>query len=394
MKQKEQLSGLLIRRLVVVLLFIAVSQSLISLFFTTSFYPFINTHFHIDILNIVNATSSSPVTIARSLLWFLCTAVLKMVPNAIRVPLSLITDRLAPHDWEGYLSTLPPQNQMRTFWILTAVLLIGLVIYLLPYVLATFMYSRWIIQEVNALRKQDALEREEFEQQRNLLLSDIAHDLKTPITTISGYANALRDHMVTEEEKKEEYLAAIAAKSIQMSQLINLLFQYVTLDSEGFKLKREKTELSELIIEAVAVNYSDVEAAGFDLEMDVQETMIIASVDQVQITRAVTNLIQNAVRHNPKDTGILISVKNLYDHVNIDIADSGVAIEASIRENLFDPFVMGDDSRAHRGGSGLGLSISSKIVELHGGSLTLLQPYERIGAGRKYTKAFHIELPL
>ncbi|MDD2980332.1 MAG: HAMP domain-containing sensor histidine kinase [Hespellia sp.] len=394
MKQKEQLTGFLIRRLVMVLLFVAVSQSLISLFFTTVLYPFINSYLHIDILQIVNATSSSPFTIARSLLWFVSLGISNVLPAVLRAPFRALTDRLSTSGWEDYLSQISAKDQIKTSLVLSLVLLFGLVIYLLPYIFATIVYSKWIVQEVAVLRKQDAIEREAFEQQRNLLLSDIAHDLKTPITTISGYANALKDHVVTEDAKKEEYLKAISVKSIQMSQLINLLFQYVTLDSEGFKLNCSRENLIELLMETVAANYTDIEAAGMELEMDVPEIPILTSLDKIQFSRAVANLIQNAVRHNPEGTVILISVMDLYDHVIIDIADSGEPIEESIREHLFDPFVMGDDSRTHRGGSGLGLSIAAKIMELHGGELALIQPYEKAGQEVGYTKSFHLALPL
>lgn len=394
MKQKEQLSGFLIRRLIVVLLFIAISQSLISLLFTTVFYPFINAHFHIDILNIVNATRSSPITIVVSLFWFAGSAFVNLIPEMLRTPLQVVLNRLASHSWEDYLSQIPAQNRTKTLLLLVLILLVGLILYLVPYLFATVLYSRWVVQEVGELRKHDAREREVFEQQRNLLLSDIAHDLKTPITTISGYADALKNHMVTDSDKQEEYLTAISSKSIQMSGLINLLFQYVTLDSEGFRLKCEKLNLSEVIMETVAANYSDLEAVGFELVMDIPELPIITSVDVVQMSRALTNLIQNAIRHNPEYTVLLIAVENLYDRVSVDVADSGVRIEADICDHLFDPFVMADESRVHRGGSGLGLSIASKIIELHGGSITLLQPYEKVAEGRGYTKAFHIEIPL
>ncbi len=193
MKQKEQLSGFLIRRLIVVLLFIAISQSLISLLFTTVFYPFINAHFHIDILNIVNATRSSPITIVVSLFWFAGSAFVNLIPEMLRTPLQVVLNRLASHSWEDYLSQIPAQNRTKTLLLLVLILLVGLILYLVPYLFATVLYSRWVVQEVGELRKHDAREREVFEQQRNLLLSDIAHDLKTPITTISGYADASED---------------------------------------------------------------------------------------------------------------------------------------------------------------------------------------------------------
>ncbi len=267
--------------------------------------------------------------------------------------------------------------------------------YLLPCMIGIFIYSRMVVKKVEKIREYDRKQQETFTQRRNLLLSDVAHDLKTPITTVAGYAQALNDHMVGSKEKQEEYLKAIYAKSMQMSHMITLLFDYVKLDSEGFELQKEVKDLAETLRVCVASIYMDVEQAGMELEAVIPEGRCMAKIDPTQLMRAVTNLLVNAVKHNPEGTKILISMEEQPKDWMIRIADSGVKIEEKLAEHIFDPFVMGDVSRSQNTGSGLGLGIASKIIQMHGGSLVLEQSNisENKNENREYTKAFCIKIP-
>ena len=117
--------------------------------------------------------------------------------------------------------------------------IITLVLFAVPIMMTAIWFSRIVAEEVEKNKKQEQELREKYEKARNLMLSDIAHDLRTPITTIGGYAKALNDGLVTSDEKRTEYLEAIQNKSERMSDLITLLFDYVRLDSENFTLRRE-----------------------------------------------------------------------------------------------------------------------------------------------------------
>ena len=135
----------------------------------------------------------------------------------------------------------------------------------------------------------------EFDRKRNLMLSDIAHDLRTPVTTVSGYAKALADHMVQEPEKQQEYLDAIQNKSVRIGNLINLLFEYVKLDSEGFTLNCKTLDLCELLRENAAMLYAEMEENGMTLTADIPEETIPVWADELQLSRVVTNLLTNAI---------------------------------------------------------------------------------------------------
>ena len=114
-----------------------------------------------------------------------------------------------------------------------------------------------------------------------------------------------------------------------------------------------------------------------NFEIEIPEEPIILSLDRLQFSRVVTNLINNALKHNAAGTMILLQLLDKKDRIQIVIKDNGSMIAALIADRIFEPFVVADASRESKGGSGLGLSIAKKIVEMHGGTIELLQDFER-----------------
>ena len=386
MEKKQNLNKFLITRFLFALAFILITEALINLFFINVAFPFFNQTFHADIF-LSRSPSGSLFALIRGLGWLILSGLTNSLPYSFSVPFRALAQQLAEKDISSLFDRRAIWSNIFIVLALLLLLFLVILIYLLPYIVATVFYSRMIITEVREIREADAAKQEEFNRRRNLLLSDIAHDLKTPITTISGYAQALNTGMIEEPKKQAEYLSAISSKSIQLSNLITLLFEYVTLDSDGFKLKREEANITELVLELLASQYSDFEDAGMELDILIPDEPIYANVDSVQLSRAVTNLLVNVMRHNASETKVRSSMTKDRDWIRIQIADSGLPIDDSIRPTLFEPFVLGDQSRSRKG-SGLGLSISSRIIELHGGSLTLEQPVDS-----PYNKAFCIKLP-
>ena len=177
-----------------------------------------------------------------------------------------------------------------------------------------------------------------------------------------------------------------------MNDLIQLLFDYTRLDSEGFKLNRTEADVCELVRECAAALYTDVESAGMDMEVGIPDDKIMLSVDKPQFARVVNNLIVNAIRHNEKGNSIGVFVIRETDRVHIAIADKGEVIPDDMAGHLYEPFYMGDKSRNSRGGSGLGLSVARKIIDMHGWKLELKQGerVERYRGLKGYAKAFII----
>ncbi len=247
-----------------------------------------------------------------------------------------------------------------------------LVIMLIPFFVGGVYYIGVVIRQFKKIEKAQNEKRLEYEKKRNLMLSDIAHDLRTPITTVNGYARALSDGMVP-EDKKQEYLDRIMAKSERINDLITYLFDYVKTDSEGFELHKEKTDVCELLRKCVALHYEDMEDAGMEPYVIIPEEPVSLMLDRLQFSRTITNLIVNAVRHNKEGTAIAVAMEKEDDRIRICIADNGDRIEEKTAEHIFEPFITGDESRNSRGGTGLGLSIAKKIMQLHGYDLMLLQ---------------------
>lgn len=379
----EHLKRFLLLRLVWVMLFILVSESVINVLFGHFALPTINQFLGVDMNWSGQDVNTNMLMLLRLGLYVILSGFSRGLPFGASRTFPYLLDKFMLGDMK-YLNNIPGYQKA----VLVLILFVILTTYLLPYVLGILYYSGVVVQKMEEVREYDRQQREEFTRKRNLLLSDITHDLKTPITTLAGYAQALNDGMVTDPEKQKRYLDAIHRKSLEMSELITLLFHYVKMDSEGFTLKREKANMSELVLRVAASAYTDIESAGMDLDVDIPEEAFYADLDVAQFTRAVTNLTNNAIRHNDPGTTIRISITKDPESRTIRVSDTGNPIEESMLLTIFDPFVMGDESRNRRGGSGLGLSVTKKVIEMHGGKIYIEQPTES-----PYTKAFCIQMP-
>lgn len=288
-------------------------------------------------------------------------------------------------------------NNPTIFWPLIGSLLLVTIILLLPYIVGGIIFSISVAKEIRRIDREREAERRKDEERRYLMISNIVHDLKTPMTTVYGYAKALNDGIVP-DAKKPEYLDAIMAKSDRMNEVIALLLDYVKLDSEGFTIKRERIDLCELVRSCCAFCYTDIESAGDEVDINIPEKPLYISADSVQLSRVLTNLITNAIRHN--DSGIKIKVSitsenyNTAEDVRVFVADTGKEIPSPLNEQIFEPFVTGDESRSSGAGTGLGLPLSVRICEMHDFSLKLTQKPEikRYHLGEEYNKAFVISM--
>jgi len=230
----------------------------------------------------------------------------------------------------------------------------------------------------NFVRRLKAIEREKnvLEESRQKILTDISHDLKTPITTIRGYAKAISEGLVTEEDDINKYLNIIYKKSNKVTELINLLFEYVKLRHPDFELNMTTNDLGEFIREIIAKNYEYIDDKGFSLVLSIPEKQLRMDFDKNQLERAISNLISNILKYNDPGTSIKVVVKETKSQYIIIVADNGLGIPKHIRNDIFLPFVTGDESRNTNGGTGLGLSITKEIIEKHGGDIKLISSEE------------------
>lgn len=365
----KSLKWFLLQRFLLIMLFIYVSEELLSIVYRLVVAPFLLKTMHIQFS--VTASDGSIILIMLQMILLSAAALLpdriavwvqasigQSMENGLRVD---ITSPILEGVTNARLIELYQVAVILLFLLLLAVTL-------LPYLISAYWYYRSVSGKMKELLAEEKERKEAYDRQRNLLLSDIAHDIKTPLTTVCGYARALVDDMVPEEEKKKEYLRAIYAKSLRMDDLITLLFEYVKMDSDGFSLHKEKADLGELLRENAALLYADFEENDIELKIEIPERAFPYEMDKVQMGRAITNILTNAVRYNEKGTKVCVSLNEAY---RLRIADNGTPIEDELAEHIFEPFSRGDKTRSTSGGSGLGLSISAKIVQMHGGELCL-----------------------
>ena len=232
----------------------------------------------------------------------------------------------------------------------------------------------------SALNKSNE-ERHNLEEGRERMLAGISHDLKTPVTVIQGYANAILDGTIS-KQNETTYIETIYKKSLVLSELINSFHEYSRLEHPDFCLNKKAGDISEYLREYLADRYDELAIAGFELEISIPDKCIMMNFDHTELKRVFENIINNTIRHNPKGTTIFVSLEESGDliverskivkpMIRIYFGDDGVGISDDIRQNIFDPFVTGDYARKSGKGSGLGLAISKKIVEAHGGMIHL-----------------------
>lgn len=392
MKKRTTLQGFLIRHFIIILLLVGGAESGITFFVNRFFLPVLQKQLYANFYGDKGLTQNEIVFLVLVvILQLLLRTIRAVLPASVKNIVTVASEQLD----DLTLQALPSLSESLTLSEIEKGQALGLFLcmislvclILLPYVLGAIVFARITIREIGKLQRQRELAREEYDKQRNLLLSDIAHDLRTPMTTVAGYAKALSDGMVTDAEKQQEYLHTIMNKTIRMNELIQLLFEYVKLDSKGFELDKESFDLCELLRECAASVYQEIEEREMEFFIEIPEEIYTVYADKMQLSRVMINLLNNAVKHNLEGTGILLLVKPLSGMLLVVVADNGTKISAETQKHLFEPFYKGDKSRTSGSGSGLGLSIAQKIIQMHGWEIELRQPYQ------EYTKAFLIKIP-
>ena len=215
------------------------------------------------------------------------------------------------------------------------------------------------------------------------LISNISHDLKTPLTAIKGYAEGILDGVADTPEKREKYLRTIYTKANDMSVLVDELSMYAKIDTNSVPYHFQSLNLNHYFEDSIEETKLDLELQGMELAYFpyVSKTQEIIA-DPEQLKRVITNIISNAVKYRePTRKGIIcirtIEIDDYY--VRIEIEDNGKGIAAEDLPSVFERFYRTDTSRnSATGGSGLGLAISRKIIEDHGGTIWA---ESRIGVG-------------
>ena len=218
--------------------------------------------------------------------------------------------------------------------------------------------------------KESTEEMLEKEKRNKELVSNITHDLKTPITSIKGYVEGLMDGVADTEEKREKYIKTIYTKACDMDRLINELTFYSGIDSNRIPYHFHKLNVTDYFNDCVEEVGLELESMNIELNytnLIASETLIIA--DPEQMKKVINNIVGNSIKYMDKEKGIIdIRLEEDNDSIRVEISDNGKGIASKDLGNIFERFYRTDASRnSSRGGSGIGLSIVKKIIEDHGG---------------------------
>ncbi len=229
-------------------------------------------------------------------------------------------------------------------------------------------------EEMRQRLKESTEEKVSGEQENKALISNIAHDLKTPITAVKGYAEGILDGVADTPEKQERYIRTIYNKATEMDGLINELTFYAKIDTNRIPYNFAKIRVADYFADALEEIGLDLETKNVGLSYvnyADKDTVIIA--DPEQLMRVIQNIINNAVKYMDVSTRrgqINIRIKDVGDFIQVEIEDNGRGIAAQDLPYIFDRFYRTDESRnSATGGSGIGLSIVKKIIEDHGGKI-------------------------
>ena len=256
--------------------------------------------------------------------------------------------------------------------------------------------ARWFNTMAQSVQR--AFEQRQIaEDERRQVVTAVSHDLRTPLASVRAMIEAIDDGVVSDEATVRRYQHAIHTEIRRLSALMDDFFELSRLESGAFTLRRERLALDDLLSDALEVTQTQAERKGVRLVGQVQGALPLVAVDARQLSRALANLLQNALRYTGAGDAILLCASAVIDEVGsrwarIAVVDSGAGIAAADLPHIFERTYRGEASRA-RGhadqmdqtdraegaskaaiGAGLGLTIARGIVEAHGGSISAVSP--------------------
>ncbi len=231
-------------------------------------------------------------------------------------------------------------------------------------------------------------QRKTAEDERRQVVAAVSHDLRTPLASVRAMIEAIDDGVVTDEATVRRYQQAIRAEVRRLSAMMDDFFELSRLESGAFTLRRERMALDDLLSDALEAAQSQAERRSVRLEGQIDGALPLVSVDARQLSRALTNLLQNALRYTSAGEAILLHARAEQDangdrSAHIAVIDSGAGIAAADLPHIFERTYRGETSRTRTEslasgdasvGAGLGLTITRGLFEAHGGSISAISP--------------------
>lgn len=235
------------------------------------------------------------------------------------------------------------------------------------------------------MQKQEQVLKEEAARKNDLIVY-LAHDLKTPLTSVIGYLSLLQEVPEMPTEQKAKYINITLDKALRLEKLINEFFDITRYNLQQICLEEESIDLHYMLLQMTDEFYPILSAHGNTIKLQAEENLIVYG-DSEKLARVFNNILKNAVAYSYPDTEILVLAENKEKKVHICFQNQGKTIPKHKLDSIFEKFFRLDESRsANTGGAGLGLAIAKEIVTLHGGEITAVSEAERT--------TFQITLPV
>lgn len=236
------------------------------------------------------------------------------------------------------------------------------------------------VQELAQAFNAMAADLEHAEQLRRNLVADVAHELRTPLSNIQGYLEAIHDGLIKPDAAT---IRSLNEEAALLSRLVDELQELSLAEAGELKLVFQTEDIADLIKQTVASWQPQVAAKDMSLSLDLPERLPPVEIDWQRVSQVLHNLLENAVSHTGKGGTIVVAAARQDRWVEVSVSDTGEGIPAADLPNIFERFYRVDRSRARAtGGSGLGLTIAKRLVEAHGGEIKVKS---EMGRGSRFS---------
>lgn len=361
----KELETYIVRNFIFMMFLFVVMERLTNILFSKFIFPYTNLFFQNCGLQMNYEGTEMFFGVVIYLVLSCIGFLIQLLPAAVSLPMMLAFSSVTERFFQMKMVQVSPIANLSSeaYFLLRigviAVVLVLLLLSLTPYGIAISFFSYAVSLKV---QEQEI----ELEKQRNMMLADVAHDLKTPLTAIHGFSQVLKEGLEEDEEKKQQYLETIYDNSVCMNEMVCTLFEYLKIESGKFQINIQEIDICEVIRTCVIHHLHEFERYQIEIDIDIPETQIMIKADPVYVSKAIEQLLTNVYRHNPSGTKMCCKITK-EEYVKIHVMDNGERIPDAIVEHIFEPFGLADEARSVKRGSGLGLSITNKIMQLHKG---------------------------
>lgn len=227
------------------------------------------------------------------------------------------------------------------------------------------------IRELSRAFNRMAAQLSTLEQSRRDFVANVSHELRSPITSIQGFAQGMLDGTIPREEN-ERYLKVVVDETHRLSKLIAGLLNLSRIENEETSLALSDFDINELSRRVLISRMTQLEEKQIEVEADFEEDACFVHADSDQIQQVIINLLDNAIKFTPEGGTIALSTRKMGDHISMRVKDNGVGILPEDQLHIFDRFYKADKAHTVGKGTGLGLAICQKIMEKHGQQISLL----------------------